>query len=217
MAEDVLLEANQLRSERDERLLFDRLSFAVKPGEILQVEGPNGAGKTTLLRMLAGLMPLQGGNLVWCGTPVDELGAEFRREVLYLGHRPGIKSSLTPLENLRIWCDLHDPQSDSELREALRQVRLKGYESVPCAQLSAGQQRRAALARLRVSKAPLWILDEAFTAIDKQGVAELEAFLLEKARAGGAVILTTHHSLQLGDTARVIALGKAVAPEGRAR
>jgi heme exporter protein A len=211
MAEDVLLIANNLSCERDDRLLFQALCLSVSAGQILQIEGPNGSGKTTLLRLLAGLMQPQDGEICWKGSPIADLGADYLQDILYLGHRTGIKTSLSPLENLRIWCALRRPKDDAALLRALATVRLHGFETVPCAQLSAGQQRRAALARLLVADATLWILDEAFTAIDRQGVEELEALILRKAAAGGAVILTTHHLLNLGEASGTLHLGSRAA------
>ncbi len=206
-----LLRAEGLSCERDDRMLFENLNFQVNAGEVVQIEGPNGAGKTTLLKILGGLLQAWDGELYWRGEPMTQARPDFLASLLYLGHRPGIKLILSPWENLRTWCALHQPSSDQELFAALAQVGLKGYEHVPCDSLSAGQQRRVALARLYLSKADLWVLDEAFTAIDRRGVAQLEALLAQKAAAGGAVILTTHHALNLPGALRVIRLGGSLA------
>lgn len=195
---DALLEARELGCERDDRWLFRGLSFAVREGELVQIEGRNGAGKTTLLRMLAGLYWVQEGQVLWKGASREQQSVDFAEQLLFLGHRTGIKLSLTPRENLAFWCKLHGEAPESLQREALRKVGLKGYETVPCHQLSAGQQRRAALARLFVSQATLWILDEAFTAIDRAGVSELEGWLSDKRSGGGAILLTTHHPIPAG-------------------
>ncbi len=203
-----LLQARNLFCERDDRVLFDGLSFTVDAGEILQIEGPNGAGKTTLLRLISGLMPLHEGELWWKGQPIFDVHHDFITSILYLGHKTGIKSLLSPLENLRIWCGARFACDDKEMVTALEKVGLGGYEEVPCHSLSAGQQRRAALARLHLSPAPVWILDEAFTAIDKQGVAELEGWIVEKARQGGMVLLTTHHRIAAHDLLRTLVLGQ---------
>ncbi|MEP3562912.1 MAG: cytochrome c biogenesis heme-transporting ATPase CcmA [Marinobacter sp.] len=203
-----LLQAVGLECERDERLLFQNLSFSILPGTITRVEGPNGSGKTTLLRILAGLNDAWAGDLSWCGKSISQNRESYLRNMMYLGHRPGIKHLLTPLENLRALMAGRRPLDDDALMQALAGTGLAGFEHVPCRNLSAGQQRRVALARLLIADEPLWILDEVFTAIDAGGVEAIENLLLQRAREGGAVIVTTHHDLDLPGMGR-ITLGAA--------
>ncbi|AOY87235.1 heme ABC transporter ATP-binding protein CcmA [Marinobacter salinus] len=192
-----LLQAVNLQCERDKRILFRDLSFSILPGTVTRVEGPNGSGKTTLLRILAGLNDAWSGDLLWCGDSRSTQREDFLRNMLYLGHRPGIKSLLTPVENLRALMAGRQPVPDRVLREALDGTGLAGFQDVPCRNLSAGQQRRVALARLLIADEPLWLLDEVFTAIDANGVAAIEALLQQRAAEGGAVVVTTHHDLRL--------------------
>lgn len=189
------LEAVALACERDLRVLFERLDFALFPGEMLQIAGPNGSGKTSLLRLLAGLMPATEGEIRLAGKPLTEQRHELTRNLLWVGHAAGIKGLLTPEENLAWLCALHTAEPRDAIWRALAAVNLKGFEDVPCHTLSAGQQRRVALARLYLNPPPLWILDEPFTALDKQGVAQLEEHLAQHCEAGGMVVMTTHHSL----------------------
>jgi len=190
-----LLKVVDLFCERDERILFDKLSFDVNSGQLLQVVGPNGSGKTTLLRILSGLSSYYEGDLFWKSKPIADQREDFATSLLYFGHQPGVKGALTPEENLRWYCAIHPAMDDRNLAQALEKVGLAGYEDVPCHSLSAGQNRRVSLARLYMTHAPLWILDEPFTAIDKQGVTEKEALLAQHVEQGGSVILTTHHDL----------------------
>lgn len=192
-----LLQAVDLQCERDERILFRNLSFSILPGTVTRVEGPNGSGKTTLLRMLAGLSDAFTGELLWCGRSRSGQREAFLRNSLYLGHRPGIKPLLTPLENLHALTAGRRPVSSQVLRQALDGTGLAGFHDVPCRNLSAGQQRRVALARLLIADEPLWLLDEVFTAIDADGVGAIETLLQQRADEGGAVVVTTHHDLRL--------------------
>ncbi|ANI31374.1 cytochrome C biogenesis protein CcmA [Yersinia entomophaga] len=190
-----MLEAKNLSCIRDERTLFKGLSFCIKAGDIVQVEGPNGAGKTSLLRILAGLAQADAGEVHWQGANILRDRAGYHQDLLFLGHQPGIKSVLTPFENLAFYQSAQGDFDENAIWQALENVGLVGYEDLPVAQLSAGQQRRVALARLWLSQAPLWILDEPLTAIDKQGVSELIALFEQQAAAGGMVLLTTHQEL----------------------
>lgn len=194
-----MLEIITLSCVRDERTLFHRLSFSVKAGDIVQIEGPNGAGKTSLLRLLAGLSRAEQGEIRWHDRPIQQQRERWHASMLYLGHHPGVKAVLSPLENLRFY---HSDCDDAQIFTALESVDLLGYEEVPVAQLSAGQQRRVALARLWLSRATLWILDEPLTAIDKTGIEKLMMKFAQHADNGGAVILTTHQDLP-DQTARV--------------
>ncbi|MBW0146729.1 cytochrome c biogenesis heme-transporting ATPase CcmA [Marinobacter arenosus] len=203
-----LLQAANLQCERDERILFRDLSFSILPGTVTRVEGANGTGKTTLLRILAGLNDAWSGDVLWRGQSRTTHREEFLRNTLYLGHRPGIKALLTPLENLRALTASRRPTTDSVLREALAGTGLDGFQDVPCRKLSAGQQRRVALARLLIADEPLWLLDEVFTAIDADGVRAIEALLQHRADEGGAVVVTTHHNLQLPGMHRVVLGGE---------
>ncbi|MES2624375.1 MAG: cytochrome c biogenesis heme-transporting ATPase CcmA [Pseudomonadota bacterium] len=198
--------ATNLYCERDERVLFSHLDFSISAGEVLQVQGANGSGKTTLLRILCGLNPDYSGDITWQGQAVQDIRETFNGELFYLGHSPAINKALTPLQNLRWYCASRGFSDDAAIFTGLAELGLAGYENIPCHQMSAGQQRRVSLARLLVSQATLWILDEPFTALDKRGVAELEARIAAKAAEGGAVILTTHHTLQLSCPVRVINL-----------
>lgn len=192
-----MLTVVDLGCERDERDLFTHLGFAIAGGEVIHVQGANGSGKTTLLRILCGLNADYTGSILWHGRERREVHEDFCAGVFYLGHSPAINRTLTPLQNLRWYCASRGFADDTAILQALRELGLAGYEDIPCYQMSAGQQRRVSLARMHLAGATLWILDEPFTALDRKGVAELEQRIADFARAGGAVILTTHHPLQL--------------------
>lgn len=198
------LEARQLACERDDRPLFGQLDFALGSGDIVQVEGPNGSGKTTLLKILSGQLGDYQGELFWNGVYLRQNRDHFLANLLYLGHAPGVKAGLTALETLAWYQALagNIPSEDNSL-EALAQWGLAGFEDVPAHQLSAGQQRRIALARLLLQPRPLWILDEPFTAIDRNGVALLESLIQAHANAGGCVVVTTHHRLDIARLGRI--------------
>ena len=190
-----LLQASDLACERDWRMLFEHLDLQLHAGDMLQISGPNGSGKTSLLRLLSGLMQPTAGQVLINGQPLSEQRVELARNLLWIGHAAGIKDLLTPVENLSWLCALHRPAEPAAIWQALQSVGLRGFEDVPCHTLSAGQQRRVALARLYLDSPPIWILDEPFTALDKQGVAQLEAHLAEQCEKGGMIVLTTHHTL----------------------
>ncbi|UDY81906.1 cytochrome c biogenesis heme-transporting ATPase CcmA [Vibrio diabolicus] len=191
-----MLEVSNLTAIRDERVLFENLQFEIKPGELVQIEGRNGTGKTTLLRIMTGLGDREEGIIKWKGEEVEKSRDVFHQDLLFLGHQTGVKRELTALENLRFYQSIQNNRSsDEEIFTALTQVGLAGREDVPVAQLSAGQQRRVALARLWLSKQILWILDEPLTAIDKQGVKVLESLFASHADNGGIVVLTTHQDM----------------------
>ena len=162
----------------------------------MQIEGHNGIGKTSLLRIVAGLASPLEGKVRWNSEEITKQREVFHYDLLYLGHQSGIKPELTAWENLRFYQQIgHCRQGDDLLWEVLQTVGLLGREDIPAAQLSAGQQKRIALARLWLSKAPLWILDEPFNAIDKKGVAVLTALFEQHAQNGGIVILTSHQEV----------------------
>lgn len=201
-----LLSAHKLACVRDEHLLFSDLSFDLYSGDLLQLEGPNGAGKTSLMRLLAGLLPLSEGELTWQGQPLKSQHEEFYQSMLFIGHLAGIKVELSPLENLHWFAALEGIQDEALLEQALYQVGLAGYEDHPCHQLSAGQKRRVALARLLFTQRPVWLLDEPFTALDKAAVAAMEKLLTAHSQAGGAIILTSHHALENLPNLKVLSL-----------
>jgi len=177
-----LIDAKALTSERDGRLLFARLDIAVHRGQMLRITGANGSGKSSLLRILTGLLEADAG--------------EVKREpCLWMGHNNAVNGLLTAEENLAWLAALQHPANLAQIHGALSQVGLQGFEDVPAAQLSAGQQQRIALARLYLPCPALWLLDEPFTALDTAAVIRLESHLAQHCAKSGAVILTTHHEL----------------------
>lgn len=192
------LRVTGLSCVRDDRVLFDALSFEIRPHQMLLLEGRNGSGKTTLLRALCGIRPPDSGEISWCGTPIEKLGPDYHAHIAYVGHADGVKRELTALENLRMAQTLGKPNVTT-LKAGLDQVGLAGFEDVLAHNLSAGQQRRLALARLLITDSQLWILDEPYTSLDKSGI-ELFGRIMEQHTAnGGMVILTAHHDVELAN------------------
>ncbi|WOH39358.1 cytochrome c biogenesis heme-transporting ATPase CcmA [Thalassotalea fonticola] len=194
-----LLTAQQLTCIREDRLLFDELTFDVRPGDILQIEGANGTGKTSLLRILAGLSQPYSGDILYKSQKIQQCQEDFNADLLFLGHLPGVKGEMTSEENLTFYFKLHglDP---TLAEQTLSEVNLLGFEDALASHLSAGQHRRIALARLWQTNAKIWILDEPFTAIDKAGVQKLEQLFIKHAQNGGVVILTTHQDLSINSS-----------------
>jgi heme exporter protein A len=193
-----MLEVSDLECRRGDRLLFSGLSFSIEAGTLLHVRGRNGSGKTTLLRALCGLLTPDSGAVLWNGEDTRRLGEDFHADTLYFGHLNGIKSDLTGIENLRIAATLDgDRLAEERLWEALGQMGLAGFEDLPTRVLSQGQKKRVALARLLLSEAPLWILDEPFTALDVDAVDQLQMLIAEHVANDGLVVLTTHQEVPL--------------------
>ena len=194
MSSQPLLEFQALTFERDDWPLFSDLSGAINTGEILQITGANGCGKTTLLHILATIQPFNTGTLRWLGENLKYCRQQYLAALAFIGHKPGLKLSLTPRENLE-WLSRLQPLTRCTSGEALARIGLGGFEDVPCYTLSAGQLRRAALATLCMTEARLWLLDEPLTALDVEGIANLETLLLAHVEKGGAVVLSSHQAL----------------------
>ncbi|MFP4245988.1 MAG: cytochrome c biogenesis heme-transporting ATPase CcmA [Halochromatium sp.] len=208
-----MLEVTDLACRRGERDLFSGLGFQLPAHTLLHVRGRNGSGKTSLLRVLCGLLRPDAGRIRWRGEDIRELAEDYHRELLYFGHLNGIKADLSGLENLRIASILdQDPVDTEAILAALARIGLEGFEDLPTRMLSQGQKKRVALARLILSKAPLWILDEPFTALDVDAVELLQQLIAAQVADGGAVVLTTHQEVPLTRGAiQRLTLGDAMA------
>ena len=191
-----MLAVSGLSCTRGERQLFADVNFDLGSGEWLHVQGGNGTGKTSLMRLLIGLSPADAGEIQWRGEKAPS--AEFRRELMYLGHHAAIKEELSPLENLLLAAALDDTVLDERgALAALIRVGLRGREELPVRVLSAGQKRRVLLARLLTRPAKLWVLDEAFNALDVGAVKMLGDLIAEHLASGGMAVLTSHQPLPL--------------------
>lgn len=185
-----LLSAQALRFSRNDMPVFGPIDFEVAAGEALLVQGDNGAGKTTLLKVLAGLLPAEAGELRLQGRPEDP--ALRARVVGYLGHLPAQKADLSALENLRFLCGLHGSRPGMTLEGAMATVGLAGYEDALARQMSAGQRKRLSLARLWLSPAPLWLMDEPYANLDLEGIELVNRMVQAHLREGGGAMVTTH-------------------------
>lgn len=163
---------------------------------MLVVEGKNGCGKTSLLRLLTGLSLPESGEIRWNDESIRSLGSDYYQCLNYIGHHDGLKRDLSCIENLRIAQALRS-STGMNLEKALQRVRLRGFEDNPVGTLSAGQKRRLALARLLVTDAPLWILDEPFTSLDKASMALFADIFTEHLQGQGMIVMTSHHDIVL--------------------
>ena len=200
-----LLRGRELAVVRGDRALFTGIGFALRAGELLQLEGPNGSGKTSLLRAVAGLIPPDDGELWWRGEAVRRQRQAYHAELAWMGHRPGFKGDLTALENLRFEAGLRGSRRGA-MEALLERLGLDRLCELPFRLLSAGQQRRFALARLVLSGATLWLLDEPFTNLDAQGRRQVQGLVGEHLAAGGLALAASHQELAVDAPMQRIAL-----------
>ena len=196
------LAGSDVRCVRGGREVFAALDFAVEAGEALAVTGRNGAGKSSLLRLIAGLLVAAGGTIGLHGGDAERTLAE---QCHFLGHRDGLKPSLSARENLEFWRDFFGGESGLATQASLEALGIAHLSELPASYLSAGQRRRLALARLVATKRPVWLLDEPTSALDTQAQALLAGLMTEHLRSGGLIVAATHDAL--GISARDLRIG----------
>jgi len=189
-----LFQGDALACRRGEALIFEAVDFALEPGDALWLSGPNGSGKSTLLRLMAGLLAPIEGELQWSGAPIAADREAHRARLRYLGHLDAVKTHLTVAENLGFWASYWGIAADAVL-PALTRLGIAHLAGAPARQLSAGQRRRSALARLALGPAPLWLLDEPSAALDSDGIARLVGLIAEARAGGGIVVFSSHDTL----------------------
>lgn len=194
-----MFSVSNLSCSKGDKRLFSGVSFTLQPGQWLHLEGDNGVGKTSLLRLACGLSALENGEITWNNQAVSKDPQTFRANLAYLGHQLALKDDLSPLENLQIDAAIVGRQlTASDAKQALAQMGLRGRENLPVRVLSQGQKRRTALARLLVSSAKLWVLDEPFVALDTMAQNALSEVINAHLAKQGMVLLTSHQAVSLG-------------------
>jgi len=200
--------ASELHVWRGERHVLRGVSFEAAGGALVHVAGPNGSGKTTLLLVLAGLLPAEQGEVRWRNAPIAAQRDEWSVTIAYLGHSDALKSELTARENLAFDAGMRRPVAPAEIDEALTRVGLSASRDLPARALSAGQRRRLAMARVMLSGAPLWLLDEPFTNLDHVGTVLLSGVIALHLDAGGTALIAAHQRPAIGQhTAISVELG----------
>ena len=192
------LSVDGLTVRRGERVLVAELSFSVPPGAALLLRGANGVGKSSLLLALAGIVRPEAGRID--GNAPERLH--------HLGYQTGLKARLTLIENLDFWRTMHGATgvTPAEALEIVGLVGLDGLGGLETGFLSSGQVRRLSLARLLVSRRPVWLLDEPGAALDAAGEALLGRLLDAHLAQGGLAVIATHHDLMLSGAALVATL-----------
>ena len=191
-----LLSGTDLCLWRGERCLFKGLEFALSAGELLLVRGPNGSGKTSLLRSIAGLISLENGYISWRGAQTKRDRQSFMADVVWMAHRVGFKGDLTLIENLRFETGLR-PATLADLDGILGRLDLTRLTQLPMRVLSAGQQRRVALARMLISDARVWLMDEPFANLDTSGHDLVIELIAEHLAKNGICVLAAHQDIAL--------------------
>ncbi len=192
----VKLSANDLTLIRGESCLFKDLSFTINAGELLVLEGQNGSGKTSLIRAILGMLNFESGEVLWNDIPINKQRQEFHGSLIWLSHRTGLKKDLTLQENLHFEGAIRS-KLDVDQSQILKKLNIFDLKDLPIRSMSAGQQRRVALARLLLFDAPIWLLDEPFTNLDDEGQNIVLDLINSHLSSGGICVIAAHQEFNI--------------------
>jgi len=184
-----MLICENIECVRGDTTIFRELGFCLQEESLLLLKGPNGAGKSSLLKILAGLMPASKGQVLWHDKPITG-NSDYLRDLMYIGHKSGVKLDCTVRENLEFWAKLYD--TEMLVRAAMQFFDLTGFADTYAGELSAGWQRRVALARLIVAPCKLWLLDEPTNFLDDDAVILTASLIEARVKQGGIVVIASH-------------------------
>jgi heme exporter protein A len=188
---------NNLQCIRRDNILFQELNFRLEDGGLLQIDGVNGSGKSSLLQMCIGLIQASEGSVTWNGENITTSRYQFQSDMTYFGHTNGVKAGLTTLENMKVMHALSGSKNKIDYSLILDQIGLSNMEDVLLSRMSAGQKRRVGLTRIFMATSKLWLLDEPFNALDKNGKQIIEQLIVNHCKAGGMVIFATHQTMEI--------------------
>jgi heme exporter protein A len=209
----LLLEVVDLKKDYGGPPVLRSVSLSLKRGEGLILLGPNGAGKSTLLRILAGIHRAGGGTIRIGGVRASFREGDVRRQVGFVSHETFLYDSLTARENLLFFGRLYGVTRPEEIAAALEAVGLLRFADRPVGSFSRGMAQRLTLARARLHRPPLLLLDEPFTGLDPVASGELEASLRSFRSEGGSFVMATHdlaHVIGTGNRLLVLRKGQIV-------
>ncbi len=188
---------NNLQCIRRDNILFQGLGFTLEDGGLLQIDGVNGSGKSSLLKMCIGLIQATEGSITWNDEDITTSRYQFQSDMTYFGHTNGVKAGLTALENMNVMHALSGSKNNVDYSSILEEIGLSGMEDVLLSRMSAGQNRRVGLTRIFMTTSKLWLLDEPFNALDKNGKKIIEQLIVKHCKAGGMVIFATHQTMEI--------------------
>ncbi|MDN5247561.1 MAG: heme ABC exporter ATP-binding protein CcmA [Wolbachia endosymbiont of Tyrophagus putrescentiae] len=189
-----MLECNNLSCTRNNRTLFKNLSFKAEPQSKFLIIGPNGSGKTSLIRSLCGLLPPTSGNINYRGDDIYESPKSYMSAMVYIGHKNAYKENLTVIQNIEFWAEMRNTRE--LIIAAICCLQLQPVLNIKYSELSAGWKRRAALARLLISNADIWLIDEPFCNLDSTAYDLILNLISIRSKQNGIVIITGHSSTE---------------------
>ncbi|WP_349968161.1 heme ABC exporter ATP-binding protein CcmA [Wolbachia endosymbiont of Armadillidium arcangelii] len=189
-----MLECENLSCARNNRVLFENLSFKAKPKSKILVTGPNGSGKTSLIRSLSGLLPPVSGNIMYCGKDIYDDIKSYIPSMVYIGHKNACKDSLTAGENIEFWARIRNTRE--LIMAAVCCLQLQPVLNIKYSELSVGWKRRVALARLLIFNANVWLIDEPFCNLDSTTCELVLNLISIRSEQNGTVIITGHSSTE---------------------
>ncbi len=189
-----MLECKNLSCVRNEKRLFTNLSFKAELKSKIAIIGPNGSGKTSLIRILSGLLPPTSGRITYCNHDIYDNFKPYASTMVYIGHKNAFNDNLTVIQNIKFWAEIRN--THELILSAIYCLQLQPVLNIKYGELSVGWKRRAAVSRLLISNASIWLIDEPFCNLDDTAYNLVLNLISIRAEQNGIVIITCHRPIE---------------------